>query len=92
MNDIQIDLTSLSYTFPIDGHSPEILADSKIREIQNRFSNENTRIIVVGPSGAGKTTLLKQFAQKNKNCTFSYFFTDNFWNLRPTMDYATFFL
>ncbi|MDO9086015.1 MAG: hypothetical protein Q7U53_07410 [Anaerolineaceae bacterium] len=80
----KVDLTEKSFTIPEMNFHPEILLDSKIREINNLFSPENSRLIIAGPKASGKTAHLYQFVQSNKDCCFSYFISDDFWNIRQS--------
>ncbi len=77
-------LTIYSHTFPETSITSEILLDSKIREIERLFMIDDEKVMIIGPTGSGKTTFLMQFVKsKSTNC-FSYFFSDNYWELQPT--------
>ena len=75
----EVNLIEYSHTFPEIESENEIPMDSKIREIQRKFNNQNRVILLHGSSGSGKTTLLAQFARQFMDCSFSYFLSNNYW-------------
>jgi hypothetical protein len=79
-----INLILKSSTYPDNPPSPEILVDSKIRELKRKLSADNPRILLEGPIGSGKTVTLAQFVRNNSDCSISYFLSDNFWILRQS--------
>jgi hypothetical protein len=68
----QVDLTSLSTTFP-DLLLPQISRDNYVSLLHNMFGPERKVIAVQGPMGAGKTTLLAQYAKTYPGQCFSFF-------------------
>ena len=78
------DLSIYSFTYPGKKIENEIFVDSKIREIFQDFISGDEKILITGPRGSGKTVLLTQFVSMHKDRCFSYFFSDDYWILRPT--------
>jgi hypothetical protein len=79
-----INLIDESSTFPDLSFNPLIPLDSKIGELQRKFSPQNPIIILKGSSGSGKTVHLAEFVKANPQTSFSYFITDNYWCRRQT--------
>jgi hypothetical protein len=79
-----INLIDKSSTYPDLSFDPLIPLDSKIRELQRKFSPQNHIIILKGSSGSGKTVHLAEFVKANSQISFSYFITDNYWCRRQT--------
>lgn len=77
-------LIDKSSTYPDLSFETLIPLDSKIGELQRKFSPQNQIIILKGSSGSGKTTHLAEFVKSNAQTSFSYFITDNYWYRRQT--------
>src|SRR5687768_11519281 len=73
-----------SSTYPDLSFDPLIPLDSKIGELQRKFSPQNQTVILKGSSGSGKTVHLAEFVKGNSHVSFNYFITDNYWSRRPT--------
>ncbi len=83
-NSRTINLIDKSSTYPDLSFDPLIPLDSKIGELQRKFSSQNQTIILKGSSGSGKTVHLAEFVKANSQTSFSYFITDNYWYRRQT--------
>jgi len=79
-----INLIDSSSTYPDLSFDPLIPLDSKIGELQRKFTPQNPIIILKGSSGSGKTVHLAEFVRANPQTSFSYFITDNYWARRQT--------